>query len=291
MLATIERWLDRFAPPARAGAILAGVIFAVVLFLNLAPLGHDAHAYWASDPIHPYNAGRLFQQDSYFYSPAFTQALGPLHGLPWPIFAGFWTLLLVAVLAWIGGPWLGYVLLVPPVFIELAMGNIHILLAAAIIVGFRWPAAWSFVLLTKVTPGVGLIWFLVRREWRSLAIALGATAAIAAVSFAIAPAAWADWIGILRAEQVGEHRAPTPLEYIPLPIRVAVAAGLVAWAARTDRRWVVPIAATLALPVIYINSPALLVAAPYLWTRDRAVRTLSPLPTGEAGNLRRAGAG
>ena len=47
-------------------------------------------------------------------------------------------------------------------------------IAAAIVIGFRWPAAWSLVLLTKITPGIGLLWFAVRREWRSLAIALGA---------------------------------------------------------------------------------------------------------------------
>ena len=51
--------------------------------------------------------------------------------------------------------------------VELAGGNISLLLAVAIVVGFRWPAAWAFVLLTKVTPGIGLLWFVVRREWRS----------------------------------------------------------------------------------------------------------------------------
>ena len=69
-----------------------------------------------------------------------------------------------------------------PVSQEILIGNIHLLLAAAIVLGFRWPGTWAFVLLTKVTPGVGLLWFAVRREWRSLGIALGATAAIVAVS-------------------------------------------------------------------------------------------------------------
>ncbi len=62
------------------------------------------------------------------------------------------------------------------------MGNVHMLLALAIVLGFRWPATWSFVLLTKVTPGIGLLWFAVRREWRSLAIALGATAVLVTLS-------------------------------------------------------------------------------------------------------------
>jgi hypothetical protein len=271
-LATLERRLDRFAAPARAGALLACALFVATLFLGLVPLSVDGHAYWAADPLNPYNFGGLYTQDAYFYSPVFTQLLGPLHALPWPIFAGLWTILLTAVLAWLGGRWFGYVLLVPFVFIELAMGNIHILMAGAIVVGFRWPAAWALILLTKVTPGVGLIWFAVRGEWRALVIALGVSAGLAAVSFAIAPGPWADWIAVVRTTEANEIRASTPFDFIPLPVRVAIAAGLVVWAARTDRRWVVPVAAALALPVVYLNGLALLVAAPYLWTHDRERR-------------------
>ena len=65
---------------------------------------------------------------------------------------------------------------------------------------FRWPGTWSFVLLTKVTPGIGLLWFAARREWRNLAIALGVTAAIVAVSMAIDPALWRSWIELLLRE-------------------------------------------------------------------------------------------
>lgn len=272
MLADVERWLDRFAPPARAGALVACVLFAIGLGLDLLPLGVDSHAYWAADPLHPYNFGPLFTLDSYFYSPAFTQALGPLHALPWPAFAALWTLVLAAACAWLAGRWFGYVIFLPVVLIEISMGNIHLLMAAAIVLGFRWPAAWAFILLTKVTPGVGLIWFAVRREWRSLAIAVAATAVIAGVSFVIAPAAWSDWIGVLRAAQAADHQETTPFDYVPLPIRVLVAGALVAWAGLTDRRWVVPIAATLALPVVYVNGLAVLVAVPFLWTQDRERR-------------------
>ena len=64
----------------------------------------------------------------------------------------------------------------------------------AIVLGMRWPAAWAFILLTKISPGVGLLWFAVRREWRNLAIALGVTSAIAAVSFVLAPNLWSDFL-------------------------------------------------------------------------------------------------
>ena len=54
-------------------------------------------------------------------------------------------------------------------------GNINLLIVGAVLIGFRYPWAWAFIILTKVTPGIGLLWFLTRREWRHLAIALGAT--------------------------------------------------------------------------------------------------------------------
>ena len=274
MFATAGRWLDRFAPPARMGALVACLAFVGALGLDLVPLGVDAHAYWSADPLDPYNYGALYTQDAYFYSPAFTQALWPLHALPWPIFAASWTLLLTVALAWLGGRWLGYLLLLPFVFIEMAMGNIHILVAAAIVIGFRWPAAWAFILLTKVTPGVGLVWFAARREWRSLAIAIAATIVIACISFLIMPSVWSDWIGVLRSTEAADHRAATPFDFVPLPLRVLAAAALMAWAGLTDRRWVVPIAATLALPVVYVNGLAILVAVPFLWTRDRQRRVV-----------------
>ena len=94
-------------------------------------------------------------------------------------------------LVWLGGRsvrvlWL---LALPPVAFELYHGNVHLWIASAIVLGFRYPWTWAFVLLTKVTPGLGLVWFAARREWRSLAIALGVTAAIVAVSLVARPPA------------------------------------------------------------------------------------------------------
>jgi hypothetical protein len=263
-----------FLRPARDGAILACLALAAAHFLGAVQVGVDAHAYWASNPLAPYGATRPAQFDAYFYSPAFTQALGPLHGLPWPWFAGIWTLLLASALVWQAGLWTAVALLLIPVFADLTLGNIHLLLAAAILVGFRYPAAWAFVLLTKITPGVGLVWFAARREWRNLAIALGGTAAIAAVSFVIAPIAWFDWVGVLRATAA----YPWPVFTInlgPLPLRLMAAALLVFWGARTDRRWTVALGATLALPILYVNGLATLVALVPL------LRALGPTPASQ----------
>ena len=132
--------------------------------------GHDARAYWAAPLDDPYEPGSVGQESAYLYSPAFLVALSPLRALPWPLFLGLWTAGLLAVLFWMARPllFLPSMLLALP---EIWGGNITILLAAAIVLGFSRSAAWAFPLLTKVTPGLGLLWFGVRREWLHFGLA------------------------------------------------------------------------------------------------------------------------
>ena len=98
------------------------------------------------------------------------------------------------------------VLAFPPVAIELYYGNVNLLIALALVVGMTRPWAWTFVLLTKPTCGVGLLWFAARREWRQLGIALGVTLVIVATSLLVLPGAWRDWIG----HPARERSAPAP---------------------------------------------------------------------------------
>src|SRR5262245_33941423 len=109
--------------------------------------GHDVRPYWATDLTFPYATSRVGAHNAYLYSPAFLQLIAPLRALPWQAFLGAWTALLLAALTYLVGPLLlgGAVLLALP---ELLGGNITLLISAAIVVGFRWPAAWAFVLLT-----------------------------------------------------------------------------------------------------------------------------------------------
>src|SRR4029078_1809510 len=102
---------------------------------------------------------------------------------------------------------------------------------AAMVVGFRWPAMWAFVLLTKVTPGIGLLWFAVRRDGRSLGIALGPTALTVAVSAVLMRGAWLDWFELLvsLAGRDGTWAA-IPIQFL-VPLALAIA--LVACGGRT----------------------------------------------------------
>jgi Glycosyltransferase family 87 len=162
-----------------------------------------------------------------------------------------------AALAYLSGPLLVFVLLCPPVVIELQVGNVHFLLGLVAALGIQYPAMWAFPLLTKVTPGIGILWFAVRREWRGLLVALGTTAAIVAVSFALAPSLWFGWLESLRVNAGTNYE--WPVLPIPLVVRVVVAAVLIAWGARTDRRWTVPVGATLALPLLWPANWAMIV--------------------------------
>jgi hypothetical protein len=245
------------------GLLVAGWLFIPVWAITSGEFGHDSFAYWSFDRAAPY-AGQLGDSGFFLpYSPPIALLFSPFALLPWPVFVVTWWVIALAALAFVAGsPRMFAILLAFPfVAVELTGGNIHLLLAAAIVAGFRWPVAWSFVLLTKVTPGIGLLWFAVRREWRPLVIALGATATIAGLAYIIVPGFWAEWIGVLSG---GYDRPYVLPQLIPLPVRVAAAAVLVSWGALANRRWVLPVAALIALPGPWMSSWSLLVAIPAL---------------------------
>ncbi len=255
----------RWGRLARDAARLAGL--AVVIFvwwlLTSNDYQHDARAYWAVDLDNIYARGEVGGEDAYLYSPAFAQLMWPLTLLPWEVFAGLWAGLNLGALLWMAGPAIaGLLLVVPgsPIIDEVGTGNIHLMLAAAIVLAFRWPAAWALPLLTKVTPGVGVLWLAGARRWRSFAFALGATSAIVVLSFVVAPQAWFDWVDVLTGNV--DRPIPTEIAIIPGPLwaRTAVAAVVAVTGGWRGWRWSVPVAATLALPVPWSSGLTILVA-------------------------------
>jgi hypothetical protein len=237
---------------------LAIVYFAEPWGTSLLPSGMDARCYWLPTLADPYLHSNWLDQIAYPYSPAFLQLLEPIRLLPWPVFMAAWTAILMAALAYMTGPRLILLGLAFFGLMEIWGGNIELLVAVSIVLGFRWPAAWSFVLLTKITPGIGLLWFVVRREWRSLAIALAATAAIAAASFVLMPDAWQRWPQVL-AGNVGKGGTWAAVP-IPLAVRLPLSLALVVWGARTNRRWTVPVSAMLALPALWYGGLSIMIA-------------------------------
>jgi hypothetical protein len=248
----------------RDALVVLGIIAAVTYWLYLTNGGGlpvDVHYYWAANPHDLYPHPEAGEHNGYNYSPAFEFVVGWWRSIPFDVFAAIWRVVLLAMLVYLAGPFTLFVLLTVPVASEVNAANIQIPLALAVVLGFRWPATWAFVILTKLTPGIGLLWFLLRREWRHLAIAAGATLAIAAVSFVLMPDAWSGYIRLLTA-------TPAPAVapyYLPFWTRLPFAIAFIGWGAWTGRRWPVVVGATIALPVYYITSSAMFVGVlPFL---------------------------
>ena len=222
--------------------------------------GWDAHVYWSASLAHPYASSLAGLPGAYLYSPAFRQAFEPLALLPWPVFHAIWTAVLVGIVVLLTGPFAILMFANPMVLFEIQAGNIHLLLALAIVVGFRWPATWAFVLLTKVTPGIGILWFALRREWRNLVLAAGATVVVVAISGALQPAAWIEWVQSLITNAQIPSSDYTGSLFGPLWMRAPIALAVVTWGALTGRRWTVPVASTIAIPLLALFNLTLLIA-------------------------------
>jgi hypothetical protein len=246
--------------------------------------GQDARCYYQATLADPYLHSSWNDPIAYVYSPAFLQLVTPLTALPWQAFMAMWTALLIGAVRYLTGPrLLAAGLLFPFTAMEVAGGNVSLLLAVAIVIGFRWPAAWALVLLTKITPGIGLLWFAVRREWRQLAIAIGATAAIAAASALVLPDAWRDWAEVIVANAgKGGTWASVP---VPLWVRLPIAVVVVVWGARTDRPWTVPVASMLALPALWYGGISMLLAVIPLLDRGSGT-AVRPSVAGSPGTRR-----
>jgi hypothetical protein len=251
-----------------AGLTVAGLTYIALVWLRLAPYAppvpdygpmFDARGFWIAWQ------GGLYDipwrtNEAYVYSPAFAQMLWPFTLLPWAVFAAGWTLAAIGCLFWMRVPWM---LAFPGVIDDILRGNIHVFLAAAIVLSFRYPAAWAFGILTKVTPGLGVLWYAARREWRRLGIALGVTAAIVVVSFLASSSLWLEWFGLLAAN-AGESAR---IQVIPLSllVRLPIAAAIVGYAGWTNRAWLLPIGVMIGLPNVWTSSTALLAGSASLW--------------------------
>ena len=255
----------------RDGYVILAVVFVGLRLFAIRPWADsvDAYAYWTTRSGDFYAAAQTGQIGAYLYSPAFAQALAPLTWLPIAVFTALWTGINCAALWWLMGRLALPSLLFLPIPFEIISGNVHLLYAVAIVAGFRYPVTWALMFLTKVTPGVGVLWFLVRREWRAFVLATGVTATIAAASLLLDRPSWDAWLRLLQADMSGAGQASfqTVGWYVPIPLlpRLVGAAALVALAAWVDRRWLMPFGVVLALPVLWLNGLAVLAAVVPLW--------------------------
>jgi hypothetical protein len=256
----------RWGKPVLLALSVIGVFtvpyFLVVLSPDLS-FGYDAYAYWSVDPANPYvlSTGSVSTFGAFRYTPVIAWLFAPFGLLPWPVFLVGWTAFLLALLAWMGRRYTLALLAFAPIVFELHYGNINLVIAAIVVAGFRWPALWSLVILTKPTAAIALLWFLPRR-WRAIAVAFGAAALIALPSLVARPDLWTQWV----SATLGSAGQPQPL---PVLWRLPFAAAVALWGGLTGRAWAVPVAATIAMPQTWWTSLAVLAAVPATLTRVR----------------------
>jgi hypothetical protein len=251
-----------FMRTALIGAwILGPLSLSAAVRMSFIRWGADAHAYWsaAQGPL-VYSRGPGYA-DAFLYSPIFADILRPFGLLPWPVFWLLWAALEGLALAWLLKPlpveWaVPLWLLCTP---ELMNGNVYILLAVAAVVGMQHPVAWIFTVLTKVVSGVGLLWFVARGEWRSLAVCVGGLLAVVGISYAVEPDAWRAWVGFLLHSRNAAIDGQTGFV-----LRCLVASAVVVFGARARQAWLVPVAMVIANPIGVLTMLTMLAAIPRL---------------------------
>ena len=118
-------WQPLHIPLSVMGVIALGAIWL------MPSQGYDAYAYWAVDPFNPYQSRTDF--GAFLYAPPMALLMAPLGMLPFQIAYLAWLGFSLAALWFVVGRWALAAVLFPPVFVDLAFGNVHILFAATIV--------------------------------------------------------------------------------------------------------------------------------------------------------------
>lgn len=249
------------------------LVHVLIAYADIGSFGADARAYWLSGHSHDLYGRAPGTWGAYLYTPAFAQFIRPLTLLPLTAFSVVWIGAEAAVFAWLLRP-LGWQWGIPAFLLcapELGWGNVYAFYALTLAVGLRRPAMWAIPLLTKLSPAVGVVWFIARREWRSLAMASGTAGVIALVSFAFAPGEWSAWVGFLHA-----HSTTTA------ELRVAGGILVTLIAARRGARWLLVPAMILACPLINaLVALSLFAALPRMLEIDRLEQAVAPPRTAD----------
>lgn len=235
-------------------------------------LGWDARAYFDAWDGGLYELAPG-QAGAYNYSPLFAQLTWPLAQLPWPVYLSLVWVAAVVGIFWLlrrARPSVALVLAVLCVPDVLA-GNLFWLMAVALVLGTTrgWP--WLLSAFTKVLPAGGLLWFVVRREWRPLVQFVVVAVVLAGVSYAASPGLWHDWVDFLTTSSGSSDVEAFGIVW-PLWVRLLGGLVLVVLAALLDHRWLLVVALVVSSPVIGAGTWALWAALPRLLDQDAASR-------------------
>jgi hypothetical protein len=255
-------------------AVGASLLLVVIVIYWRAP--GDNLAYWiagqrilAGQPVYAIGE-EAFAPYAYHYPPPLAQLLAPFtlvlpslayvvayRGLEvlatWDL-AGRQMLRMLALIAFL------------PVAIALRFENVDLFMALAIVLGLRrWPWLFAMGALVKVSPGLGIVYLALRRQWRDAFVASVVGGVIVVVSLVAAPDLWRAWLDAIqgRADMIGNSLLP-----VPYYVRVAAGLALTVGGGLLGRRpgeLLLVAGITLANPGLAVNGLAVLAAAVPIW--------------------------
>jgi hypothetical protein len=265
-------------------AAIGAVLLAVIATAEWSHL-NDEFAYWqagarlwAGQPLYDPSAAPNTPY-AYWYPPPLAQVLAPVTAfVSADAFAVAWTALLLGCLWWLGGRNVLVALALIaflPVAVELRVRNVHLVIAVLSVLALRrsW-AFWVPAAAIKITPVLGIAYFAAAGRWRDAVKASVLGAAILAISVALGPQAWRQFLDVVGARAGTDGGSLFP---IPFALRLAVGLALVIIAGRIAVRAtsraesprvgeaLLIVALVVANPTLWATAFSMLIAILPLW--------------------------
>ena len=251
MTATTSR-----ARPVSRGLFALAVIGALAglylfwLHVTTDPL-NDVHAYYeaaarlnAGQPVYPPDQS-VATPLGYPYPPLVAILFRPLALLPFAAAAAIWEVVVVAsfvVTVWWMGlrrpeTWLALGILALPIGWCVSIGQAQVPLTLFTAIGAPWSVALAANI--KLFPALIVLWWIGRREWRSLGVFAATLAGLALLQLVLAPQATLDYLTAISLKQVGAIQNFSPYAVSPLlwGVLVLVGVAVVLRLAPTRRGW------------------------------------------------------
>jgi len=253
-------------------AIVALVGFALLAWNLRSPIveqgatgASDARAYWtaaravaAGAPVYIATVGEPL---AFLYPPIVAEALAPFGSLPLVVFAwGLRALEILALRSILGSwRWSGVALLMfPPLLAEIEAANVNLLVAAALVALIRGDGRWIGLASLPKFSGLAAVPYGLVRDRRGTVVGLIAVAALVAASVLANPGLWSTYLEFLAHMPPADDQFYNVGRVVPSWLRLAIAGILTVLAIR--RPVVLPLAVTLASPVLWFNSLSVLIA-------------------------------
>jgi hypothetical protein len=263
-----------------------------LLHLGSDPLA-DVHAYYdagsrlnAGLPLYDQSA-TTNQAEFYRYPPLLAIAFRPLALLPYEAAALIWEAIVAVsfgLLVWWLRPgfrgWLLIGMLAMPILWSLAIGQAQVPMTLLMALGTPWSLALATHL--KILPALAAVWWIGRRDWRSLSKFAAWTLGLGLVQLLIEPAGTLAFPSVFNLAQVGEVRNFSPYTVSPVLWAVLVVGGVLVALRLAPTRWGWAAAvalAVLATPRLILYQLMTLLAA---LREPRAERTSVPLAAAPA---------